>query len=111
MFAENKISGSKNQITVTNDKGRFSKADIERLAREDERYKLEDEEHKKKVELWNSFEEYMKDMRNAICGKRPSAGKMKIDAAVNKASQWLDSNELGDLDEINDQMKELENVC
>ncbi|XP_026451220.1 probable mediator of RNA polymerase II transcription subunit 37c [Papaver somniferum] len=85
--------------------------EVERLAREAERYKLEDEENKKKVELRNSFEEYIKDMRNAICDKRPPVGKSKIDAAVNKASQWLDSNELGDLEEIRDQMQEFENVC
>ncbi|XP_026379118.1 probable mediator of RNA polymerase II transcription subunit 37e [Papaver somniferum] len=111
VFAEDNTSGSKNQTTITNDKGRFSKDEIERLVQEAEKYKSEDEDHKKKVQLRNSFEEYVDKMKNMVSGKRSSAGKKKMEDAINKAVQWLNSNELGDLDDINDQMKELEKVC
>merc|ERR1719203_342554 len=48
--AEEKNPGQKNKITITNDKGRLSKEDIERMVQEAEKYKSEDENHKKKVE-------------------------------------------------------------
>ncbi|XP_026424642.1 heat shock 70 kDa protein 18-like [Papaver somniferum] len=44
VYAEEKTTGNKNKIIVTNNKGRFSKAEIERLVQEAEKYKLEDEE-------------------------------------------------------------------
>ena len=49
MSAEDKSTGQKNKITITNDKGRLSKEDIERMVQEAEKYKAEDEEHKKKI--------------------------------------------------------------
>merc|ERR1711966_262362 len=48
--AEDKSTGQKNKITITNDRGRLSKEDIERMVQEAEKYKAEDEEHKKKIE-------------------------------------------------------------
>ncbi|KAF7009865.1 hypothetical protein CFC21_024357, partial [Triticum aestivum] len=46
--AEDKTTGQKNKITITNDKGRLSKEEIEKMVQEAEKYKSEDEEHKKK---------------------------------------------------------------
>jgi molecular chaperone DnaK (HSP70) len=46
------------KITITNDKGTLSKEDIEKMVREAEKYKSEDEEHKKKVEAKNALENY-----------------------------------------------------
>uniref|UniRef100_A0A453FWC7 Heat shock protein 70 n=1 Tax=Aegilops tauschii subsp. strangulata TaxID=200361 RepID=A0A453FWC7_AEGTS len=54
--AEDKTAGVKNKITITNDKGRLSKEDIEKMVQEAERYKAEDEELKKKVEAKNALE-------------------------------------------------------
>jgi heat shock protein 1/8 len=47
--AEDKTTGQKNKITITNDKGRLSKEEIEKMVQDAEKYKAEDEEHKKKV--------------------------------------------------------------
>ncbi|KAE8655424.1 Heat shock cognate 70 kDa protein [Hibiscus syriacus] len=80
--AEDKTTGQKNKITITNDKGRLSKEEIEKMVQEAEKYKSEDEEHKKKIE-------------NAIDG----------------AIQWLDGNQLAEADEFEDKMKELESIC
>ncbi|CAI5515922.1 unnamed protein product [Closterium sp. Naga37s-1] len=48
--AEDKTTGQKNKITITNDKGRLSKEEIERMVEEAEKYKDDDEQHKKRVE-------------------------------------------------------------
>ena len=59
-------AGTKNKITITNDKGRLSKDEIERMVQEAEKYKGEDEEHKKRIEAKNSLENYAFNMRNTI---------------------------------------------
>ena len=59
-------AGIKNKITITNDKGRLSKDDIEKMVQEAEKYKAEDEEHKKRIEAKNGLENYAFNMRNTI---------------------------------------------
>lgn len=114
--AEDKTTGQKNKITITNDKGRLSKEDIEKMVQEAEKYKSEDEEHKKKVEAKNALQNYAYNMRNTIKdekigAKLPPADKLKFEDAIEQAIQWLDSNQLAAADEFEDKMKELESIC
>ncbi|KVI11970.1 Heat shock protein 70, conserved site-containing protein [Cynara cardunculus var. scolymus] len=114
--AEDKTTGQKNKITITNDKGRLSKEEIEKMVQEAEKYKAEDEEHKKKVEAKNALENYAYNMRNTIkddkiSSKLPADEKKKVEDAVEAAIQWLDGNQLAEVDEFEDKMKELEGVC
>lgn len=86
------------------------------MVQEAEKYKSEDEEHKKKVEAKNALENYAYNMRNTIKdekigAKLPPADKKKIEDAVEQAVHWLDSNQLAEADEFEDKMKELESVC
>ena len=66
VYVEDKTTGQKNKITITNDKGRLSKEDIEKMVRDSETYKAEDEYHKKKVEAMKSLENYAYNIRNTI---------------------------------------------
>ncbi|CDY16797.1 BnaA09g05850D [Brassica napus] len=91
--AEDKTTGQKNKITITNDKGRLSKDDIEKMVQEAEKYKSEDEEHKKKVEAKNALENYAYNMRNTIQDDK------------------IAGDSLGEADEFEDKMKELESIC
>ncbi|KAG9455902.1 hypothetical protein H6P81_000410 [Aristolochia fimbriata] len=114
--AEDKTAGVKNKITITNDKGRLSKEDIEKMVKEAERYKAEDEEVKKKVEAKNALENYAYSMRNTVrdekfAGKLPAADKEKIEKAIDGAIQWLDGNQLAEVEEFEDKLKELEGIC
>ncbi|KAJ3699406.1 hypothetical protein LUZ61_003111 [Rhynchospora tenuis] len=114
--AEDKTTGHKNKITITNDKGRLSKEEIEKMVREAEKYKAEDEEHRKKVDAKNALENYAYNMRNTIrdekIGEKLSAAdKKKIEDAVEETIKWLDSNQLAEVDEFEDKMKELEGIC
>ncbi|CAN6565594.1 unnamed protein product [Malus baccata var. baccata] len=111
-----KTTGQKNKITITNDKGRLSKEEIEKMVQEAEKYKSEDEEHKKKVEAKNALENYAYNMRNTIkddkiASKLDAADKKKIEDAIDQAIQWLDGNQLAEADEFEDKMKELESIC
>jgi L1 cell adhesion molecule like protein len=114
--AEDKTTGKKNKITITNDKGRLSKEEIERMVQEAEKYKSEDEEVKRKVEARNALENYAYNMRNTvrdekIASKLPAEDKKKIEDTVEDAIKWLDGNQLAEAEEFEDKMKELENVC
>jgi len=114
--AEDKSTGQKNKITITNDKGRLSKEEIERMVQEAEKYKAEDEEHKKKVEAKNAVENYAYNMRNTMAddkvgGKIDAGDKTKIETAVEEAIQWLEGNQTAEVDEFEDKLKELEALC
>eukprot|EP00253_Pinus_taeda_P012757 PITA_12757 len=114
--AEDKTTGHKSKITITNDKGRLSKEEIEKMVRDSETYKAEDEEHKKKLEAKNSLENYAYSVRNTIrddkiAAKLDPSDKTKIEDALEQTIQWLDNNQLADADEFDDKMKELENTC
>lgn len=116
VMAEDKTAGVKNQITITNDKGRLSKDDIERMVQEAEKYKAEDEKVKKKVEAKNSLENYAYNMRNTIrdekfAGKLDPADKENMEKAVNETTEWLDRNQLAEVDELEHRLKELEGLC
>ncbi|XP_073122023.1 heat shock cognate 70 kDa protein 2-like [Henckelia pumila] len=111
--AEDKTTGQKNKITITNVKGRLSKEEIEKMVQEAEKYKAEDEEQKKKVNAEkNGLENYAYNMRNTIkdekiASKLAASDKKQIEEAVESAIQWLDENQLAEVDKL----KELENLC
>ncbi|PON99355.1 Heat shock protein 70 family [Trema orientale] len=114
--AEDKTAGVKNKITITNDKGRLSKDDIEKMVKDAERYKAEDEEVKKKVEAKNTLENYAYNMRNTVrdekfAGKLDPGDKERIEKAVEETIEWLEGNQLAEVDELEDKLKELEGVC
>lgn len=114
--AEDKTAGVKNQITITNDKGRLSKEDIEKMVKDAEKYRAEDEEVKKKVEAKNGLENYAYNMRNTVrddkfASKLSQDDKQNIEKAVEETIEWLDRNQLAEVDELEDKLKELENIC
>ncbi|XWS27217.1 hypothetical protein CRYUN_Cryun26dG0095900 [Craigia yunnanensis] len=87
VIAEDKATGVKSKITITNDKGRLSKVDIEKMVKDAERYKAEDEEVKKKVEAKNALENFAYNMKNTardekFAVKLSPEDKEKIQKAV-----------------------------
>merc|ERR1719320_520598 len=53
-----KSTGKENKITITNDKGRLSKEEIDRMVNDAEKYKAEDEKQRERVEAKNQLESY-----------------------------------------------------
>jgi L1 cell adhesion molecule like protein len=114
--AEDKTAGVKNRITITNDKGRLSKDDIEKMVQDAEKYKAEDEEVKKKVDAKNGLENYTYNMKNTIrdekiAGQLTPSDKQVIEQAVESTIQWLDQNQLAEVGEFEHEQKELEGIC
>ncbi|KAF8064803.1 hypothetical protein N665_1166s0016 [Sinapis alba] len=114
--AEDKTAGVKNQITITNDKGRLSKEEIEKMVQDAEKYKAEDEQVKKRVEAKNSLENYAYNMRNTVkdeklAQKLDQEGKQKIEKAIDETIEWIEGNQLAEVDEFEYKLKELEGIC
>jgi len=61
-----KSTGKINKITITNDKGRLSQEDIERMVKEAEQYKEQDEQNKLKIEAKNNYENFLHQSKNTI---------------------------------------------
>merc|ERR1719252_314551 len=64
--AQEKATGKVEKITITNDKGRLSKEDIEKLVKDAEKYKSEDDQLRKKIESKNGYEHYIYNVRNSV---------------------------------------------
>lgn len=64
--AVDKSTGRENKITITNDKGRLSKDDIDRMVREAEKYKAEDDLQRDKIQAKNSLESYAYQMKSTV---------------------------------------------
>ncbi|GBG81479.1 hypothetical protein CBR_g32469 [Chara braunii] len=115
--AEDRSTKQRSKITITNDKGRLSKEEIERMVNEAERFKAEDEEARKKVEAKNGLENYVYNLKNTVlqddkvASKLDSADKAKMEKKVEEVISWLDRNSLAEVDEFEDKQKELETVC
>merc|ERR1711988_202070 len=111
-----KSTGKENKITITNDKSRLSKEDVEAMTRDAEKYKREDEMWKEKVESKNGLENYAYSMKNTlnddkVKDKISPEDKSTAEEAINKALAWLDSNQMAEKEEFEHQQKELEGIC
>merc|ERR1712001_658030 len=103
--AQDKSTGKSNQITITNEKGRLSQAEIDRMVQEAEKYAAEDEANKNKIEAKNGLENYCFTLRNTmqedkLQDKFEGGDKEKIEAAVQETLDWLDKNQLAEKDEF-----------
>merc|ERR1711967_219892 len=113
--AQDKSTGKSNQITITNEKGRLSQAEIDRMVQEAEKYRAEDEQNKSKIEAKNGLENYCFTMRytlqeEKLKDKFEGDDKDKIEKAVQEALDWLDKNQMAEKDEFEARQKELEGV-
>ncbi|KAL4160543.1 70-kilodalton heat shock protein, variant 2 [Phytophthora ramorum] len=114
--AVEKSTGKENKITITNDKGRLSQSDIDRMVAEAEKYKSEDEANKVRIEAKNALENYAYSLRNSLNDEKlkeqiPEADKKVVDDKVTETINWLDANQSAEKEEYESKQKELEGVA
>lgn len=113
--AQDKASGKVQKITITNNKGRLSKEEIDRFVQEAEKFKAEDEAIRAKVEAKNGLENYLYSVKNT-CDDEKWKDKIKEDEKktvmdkVNELQQWFESNQEAAAEEFKNKQKELENI-
>ncbi|TWW53773.1 heat shock 70 kDa protein 1-like [Takifugu flavidus] len=114
--AVDKSTGKENKITITNDKGRLSKEEIERMVQDADKYKAEDDQQREKIAAKNSLESYAFNMKSSVQednlkDKISEEDKKKVVDKCEETIAWLENNQLADKEEYQHQQKELEKVC
>jgi len=114
--AADKSTGKENKITITNDKGRLTKEEIERMVNEADKFKQEDEAQREKIAAKNALESYSFNMKSTvedekIKDKISETDKQTILDKCNDTIKWLDANQLAEKDEFEHKQKELEQIC
>jgi len=118
--AEDKATGKGEKITITNDKGRLSEEQIEKMIQEAEQFADEDRLTKERIDAKNAMDGYLHSMRSATEGsgdnkglseKMDSEEKEKILDALKDGQSWMDENPEASAEDIKEKHKEIEGVC
>ena len=112
--AEDKKGGSKKDIKITNDKGRLSQDEIDKMVAEAEKFKEEDDKMKAQVDAKNELESYTYQLKSAAEDDKNSleeADRTQLKEKVEEVMKWLDTAQNAEKDEIDSMKKELEDVA
>ena len=116
--AVEKATGKSEKIVVTNDSGRLSKEEIERMLKEAKEFEEQDKITKEKIDAKNSFENYIYSMKNTVEDKEKGLGakltddeKETINNAIKEAQDWLSANQDAEKDEYDTHLKDLQTIC
>merc|ERR1712158_220378 len=113
--AADKSTGKQNKITITNDKGRLSKDEIERIVSDAEKFKNDDAKQKERISAKNGLESYCFNMKTTIedenlKSKLSEEDRTAIASKCGDALKWLEGNQLAEVDEFQDKQREVEGV-
>lgn len=111
--AEDKGSGNKNKITITNDKGRLSKEEIEAMVKEAEKFKEADAKNKERIDAKNELENFCFNMKSTVEKediKISASDKKKIQDAIKETLEWVDSNQSATTEEFKEKYDEIMKV-
>merc|ERR1712027_29864 len=114
--AVDKSTNKQSKITITNDQGRLSKEEIERMVNDADKFKADDEKQKERIAAKNGLESYCFNMKSTLNDEKlkqkiSEDEKQAISSKCDEAVKWLDSNQLAEVDEFQDKQKEVEAVC
>merc|ERR1712079_310003 len=114
--AVDKSTNKGNKITITNDQGRLSKEDIERMVNDAEKFKADDEKQKERIAAKNGLESYCFNMKSTLDDEKlkekiSEDEKRTMSSKCDEALKWLDSNQLAEVEEFQDKQKEVEAIC
>jgi len=111
-----KSTGNQNKITITNDKGRLSKEDIEKMVNDAEKFKADDDAQRERMAARNELETYCFNMKTTIEGrsvrqKMTTSDLKTVENACDEALRWLEMHQGADLEELQERRKVAEAAC
>merc|ERR1711920_728955 len=114
--AVEKSTGKENKITITNDKGRLSQEEIERMVSEAEKFKAEDDANGNRIEAKNGLENYCFSLKSSIDSEQVKDkidpdDKKTLEEKIEETTKWLDSNQTAEKEEYEEKQKELEGIA
>jgi len=115
VFAKEISSGKTQQITITNEKGRLSKEEIERLVKDAEKNKEADEEVSKRIEAKNQLEQYYYSVKSTLSDDKlktiiTNEEKSQVERKLSEIDNWMRANNMASKEEYDTKYKELENI-
>ena len=111
--ASDQSTGKKNKITITNESGRLSKDDIERLVAEAEEFKELDKQNREKIDAKNKLENYVYNLSGSLDNKDLTIeddDREVLKTLCNDTLEWLEENPNEDVENYNEKQKEVEEV-
>ena len=111
--AKDETTGNEKNITITNEKGRLSPTEVERMVAEAEKFAEEDKDNRDRIEAKNSLENYIYGVRNSTQDGKinfSEEDKKLIDETVEDGIRWLDNHGRATKEECDSKQKELEQV-
>jgi heat shock protein 5 len=115
--AADKGTGKSESITITNEKGRLSQEEIDRMVREAEQFAAEDEAQRKKIEALNSLSSFVYGLKSQLADTEGLGGKLEEDdkktilAAVKETTDWIDDNgQSASVEDLEEKLAEVQSV-
>ena len=113
--ARDKGTNKNAKITITNNKGRLSKEEIEKLIKDAEKYKDQDDLIRKKIEAKNGLESYLVNVRHNLSDEKlkdkfSADDKETVNKKVTEVQSWLDGHADAETAEYERKQKEVEDV-
>jgi heat shock protein 5 len=115
--AEDKGTGKKEKITITNDQNRLSPEDIEKMVSDAEKFADSDKVMKERIDARNEFESHAYSLKNQVNDKEKMGGKIgeedkaTILKAVEESISWLEAHKEATTEELKAEKKKLEDVA
>jgi L1 cell adhesion molecule like protein len=114
--AVEKSTGKERKITITNETGRLSQDEIDKMVADAERYKAEDDANRERIEAKNNLENYAYNLRNSLNDEKlkekiSEEDKGILNAKIDDCISWIDSNQAAEKEEFEERLKLLENVA
>ncbi|EKM52637.1 uncharacterized protein PHACADRAFT_261202 [Phanerochaete carnosa HHB-10118-sp] len=115
--AADKGTGKSESITITNEKGRLSPEEIERMVKEAEEFAAEDEANRKRIEALNSLSTFVYSMKNQLADQEGMGGKLEEDdkkailAVVKETTEWIEeSGQTATAEDLEEKLQEVQNI-
>merc|ERR1712048_1237895 len=115
--AKDQGTNKEETITITNDKGRLTQEEIDRMIKEAEEFAEEDKKAKEQIDGRNNLDSYIHSMKNTIedpdklKDKLSEEDKNTISDAVEETEKWFESNQSATAEEYGTEQKKLESIC
>jgi len=115
--AKDQGTNKEESITITNDKGRLTQEEIDRMIKEAEEFAEEDKKAKEQIDNRNNLDSYIHSMKNTVedpdklKDKLSEEDKNTINDAVKETQTWFEANTSATAEEYSEQQKKLESIC
>jgi L1 cell adhesion molecule like protein len=114
--ALDKTTGKSNKITITNDKGRLSPEEVEKMVKDAEKFAEQDKKVRERVEAKNGLEQYAYNLKQSVNedgvkDKLTDEDKKTIETSSEATLKWIEENPSADSEAFEAEKKKLEGIC